>query len=222
MLFYAINCTNTNHTQEREEMNSISRLTTLCLLVVVLLIAGTTSSKAGNNAFGFEGNSRGDIIIFADYYINQHLMLHPWLIPSQQGNLVVRLAITAPGFSKFELGAGPKWAAINGTEEIRAISSEFVFHLPLGRGLVWQSYNLGQWSLDGDQNSGLLRQQLKLGQTKAGIFNDNQLRELEKPKIFLGMYYDLAPLRFTSTFKLVFTANIKDLEENRMSLIIEF
>lgn len=201
-------------------MNSLTRIIVICLAIIAI---NTGYCVAGEDAFGFEANSRGDIVVFADHYISDHLMLHPWIVPSNQGNFILRVALNPPVLSKFEFGAGPKYAAVDGVEKIRAISSELTFNLPLGKHLTWKSYNLFQQAIDDvSPNSGLLRQQLHIENTKYGIFNDNQLRQYEKPKIFLGGYYDLAPIRFTSTFKVIFNTNIKDLDENRMLLIIEF
>lgn len=200
----------------------------IIVAIIILFIAVLTvsSADAGENAFGLQCTSGGPVVVFADYYpfkTNQHWMVHPWFIPGVQSNVIARYAIFAPGLDKLEIGFGPTWATKDGVEKIRFVSSELTFDLPLGKGLIWQSYNLGQLSVDeGSSDFGMLRQQIKLGQSRWGIFNQSNLKEKQGPKFFLGASCNLAPLRYLSTCKLFATVNIDDVDENFVGCIIEF
>ena len=195
------------------------------IAVCVLLTLGTVScAVAGNDAFGIEMHSDASIILFGDKYIgDSSFMIHPWFIPGAQSNIIVRYIAPVPGFRKFEFGGGPTWATDDDVEKIRFISGELDFQLYLGNNVLWQSYNLAQIATDDDSaDSGLLRQQLKFGDSHLGIFNENRLNENKPPENFLGLYYNLAPLKFLSTCKLVVTINLNNGDEYFVAWIAEF
>lgn len=179
-------------------------------------------ATAGDNAFGMEIRSDIPMVLFADYYVSDSVMLHPWFVTGEQSNVLIRYALPLPGFDKFEFGAGPTWATSDGAEKIRFISNEMDFALPLGHGLIWQSYNLAQWGTDDSPDSGLLRQQIKLGKSRLGVFNEARLSETSSRQIFLGMYYNCAPLKHLSVCKIVFTVNVDRRDEFFTAWIAEF
>jgi len=150
-------------------------------------------------------------------------MIHPWFVPGAQSNILIRRSLPVPGFDKLEFGIGPTWATDNGVEKIRFISSELDFVFPLGHGMLWQGYNLLQISSD-DQSSdsALLRWQVKIGHSKLGLFNENRLKEDSSPQIFVGAYYNLAPVRYLSTCKLALTFNLDRPSEQFVAWIAEF
>ncbi|MFA6467038.1 MAG: hypothetical protein WCV71_04215 [Patescibacteria group bacterium] len=194
----------------------------LLLALVLFTIISVQPAMAGDNAFGLELRSDIPIVFFADYYLSDSWMIHPWFVTGEQSNVLIRYATSVPGFDKFEVGAGPTWSTVDGAEKIRFVSGELDFALPLGRGLVWQSYNLGQWSTDQSSDSGLLRQQIKLGKSRLGVFNETRLSETSSRQIFLGMYYNCAPLKHLSTCKIVLTVNVDRPDEWFTAWIAEF
>ena len=199
----------------------------LAIIFIFIALLTVSPADAGDNAFGLQCTSSGPVVVFADYYpfkTNQHWMVHPWFIPGVQSNVVARYAFFIPAFKKLEIGCGPTWATKDGVEKIRFVSSELTFDLPLGKGLILQSYNLFQRSVDNaSPDFGMLRQQIKLGQSSRwGIFNQSKLLEKEKPQIFLGTYCNLAPLRYLSTCKIFATVNVAHADENLVGCIIEF
>ena len=204
-------------------MKSTKLFFLLFTLWLLFTINSSVPALAGNNAFGIEMHSDSDIILFADYYLSDVWMLHPWFVPNGQSNILVRYAAPIPGFTKFELGGGPTWATENDVEKLRYLSGELDFQLELGHGVAWQSYNLGQWATDGNSSdSGLLRQQLKFDGRRLGVFNENRLKQRAKPQSFVGLYYNLAPLKFLSTCKLVCTVNLNNGNEYFVAWIAEF
>lgn len=194
----------------------------LLLAFAIFTLTSVQPATAGDNAFGMELRSDIPMVLFADYYVSDSVMLHPWFVTGMQANVLIRYAIPLPGFDKFEAGVGPTWSTVDGAEKIRFVSGELDFALPLGRGLVWQSYNLGQWSTDQSSDSGLLRQQIKLGKSRFGIFNESRLSETSSPDIFVGLYYNCAPLKHLSTCKIVMTVNVDHPDEHFVAWIAEF
>lgn len=194
----------------------------LSSMIFVLTLTSVQPAMAGDNAFGLEVRSDIPIVFFADYYLSESFMIHPWFVTGEQSNVLIRYAIPVPGFDKFEFGAGPTWATTNGAEKVRFISNELDFALPLGHGLLWQSYNLAQWGTDESPDSGLLRQQVKLGKSRLGVFNETRLSETSSPQVFLGAYYNCAPLRHLSVCKIVLTVNVDRPDEYFTAWIAEF
>jgi|GEM_PF-4498663 len=208
-------------------MNSQARFITICLSMIISLIALTASSTvADQNAFGLEIHSGTNPVLFADYYpfeSNQHWMVHIWFIPEAQSNIAFRYTAKVPGFDKLEFGTGACWSSVDDVEKVRFINYELVFNFPLGKNLLLKSYGLGQKPIDGiSSDFGLIRNQLQIAQSRWAVFNQNQIQEASQPKFFLGLACDLAPLKCLSTCKLFVTVNVNDSQENFVGWIAEF
>jgi len=157
------------------------------VLFITIFIFGlcfARSKAEGKKAIvEFEISAEYPLTVSIEKSLSKHFMIHPWLMPDKETNILFGYTFTPLSFKQFYLRIGPSWSKDNeGIQKIRAINSECVFKLAISDSLILETYNLAQWSIDDSHTSGLLRQKIKLPNSNWAPSSEVRLDESKKPK----------------------------------------